>query len=130
MHVIGAKGVAFAEACTPEFKAYSQQIIDNTQSFVDAFNELGVVTMGSENHMFMIDTFKSYNVTGDVAEKVLEVNDIIVNKNLLPNDVNKPMSPSGIRIGTPAMTTKGYKQEDFISLAERMHFILSNIATK
>ena len=128
MHVIGAKGVAFNEACSLEFKAYSMQIINNTQAFVNAFNELEVVTTGSDNHMFMIDTFKTYNITGDVAEKVLEENDIIVNKNLLPNDINKPMSPSGIRIGTPAMTTKGYKEEDFRLLASKIHLILSNIS--
>lgn len=127
MHVIGAKGIAFTEACTLEFKTYSQQIINNTQAFVKAFEALGVVTTGSDNHMFMIDTFKSYNLTGDIAEKVLEANDIIVNKNLLPDDINKPMSPSGIRIGTPAMTTKGYKESDFNELAGKIHEILLSV---
>lgn len=125
-HVIAAKAVAFNEALTTEFVSYQQQIKKNAQAFCNEFIKLGyeIISGRTENHLFMINTVKSINMTGYDVEELLEKNNIIVNKNTIPGDTNSPRVTSGIRVGTPAMTTKGFKEEDFIVLAQRIDKIL------
>ena len=118
-HIIAAKGICFEEALQPEFKEYAKQIIKNASTFANKFIELGwkVVSNGTQNHMFILDVYNSIGMTGKEAETALDRIDVTVNKNQIPNDTLSPMVSSGIRIGTPAMTTKGWKEEDFIQLA-------------
>lgn len=118
-HIIAAKGICFEEALQPEFKEYARQIIKNASTFANKFIELGwkVISNGTQNHMFILDVYNSIGMTGKEAEVALDKIDVTVNKNQIPNDTLSPMVSSGIRIGTPAMTTKGWKEEDFIQLA-------------
>lgn len=118
-HIIAAKGICFEEALQPEFKEYAKQIIKNASTFANKFIELGwkVISNGTQNHMFILDVYNSIGMTGKEAEIALDKIDVTVNKNQIPNDTLSPMVSSGIRIGTPAMTTKGWKEEDFIQLA-------------
>ncbi|MBU0469023.1 MAG: serine hydroxymethyltransferase [Candidatus Omnitrophica bacterium] len=118
MHVIAAKAVAFGEALTDEFKTYQKQVIDNAQVFAKTLEELGyrIVTGGTDNHLFMVD-LTSKNVSGKDAAAVLDKVRITVNKNLIPFDTKSPVVTSGIRIGTPAVTTRGMKQEEMKRIA-------------
>lgn len=119
-HIIAAKGICFEEANTPEFKEYAKQIVKNAKAFSDAFIEEGakVISGGTDNHMFVLDVYNSIGITGKEAEAELDKIHITVNKNQIPNDPLPPLKSSGLRIGTPAMTTKGWKEEDFASLAK------------
>lgn len=125
-HIIGAKAVAFGEALTPEFIAYQEQIIKNTKAFADEFIKLNYNIVGgkTENHLLLINTVESIGLTGDIVEKVLDQHNITTNKNTVPFDENPPMTPSGIRVGTPAMTTRGYLEEDFRIVARQIDSIL------
>ena len=127
-HIICAKGICFEEAMTEEFKDYARQVVKNAKVFADKFIELGwkVISNGTENHMFVLDVYNSIGLTGKQAEEILDEVNITVNKNQIPNDELPPMKSSGIRIGTPAMTTKGWKEEDFIKLAELINHILKS----
>ena len=127
-HIICAKGICFEEAMTEEFKDYAKQVVKNAKVFADKFIELGwkVISNGTENHMFVLDVYNSIGLTGKQAEEILDEVNITVNKNQIPNDELPPMKSSGIRIGTPAMTTKGWKEEDFIKLAELINHILKS----
>ena len=118
-HIICAKGICFEEALKPEFKDYARQVVINAASFANAFKDLGwkIVSNGTQNHMFILDTYGSIEMTGKEAEQALDKIDVTVNKNQIPNDTLSPMVSSGIRIGTPAMTTKGWKEKDFKELA-------------
>lgn len=118
-HTIAAKAIAFAEALTPEFQQYSKQVILNAQALSSHLMEMGVriVSGGTDNHLFCIDVHSSYGVGGKFAEEALENIGISVNKNMIPFDERKPMDPSGIRIGTPALTTRGMKESDMKELA-------------
>ncbi len=118
MHVIAAKAVAFKEALSGEFKAYQQQIIDNAKTFASEMENLGyrIVAGGTDNHLFMVD-LRSKNITGAEVSKVLDEVSITVNKNLIPFDPEKPAVTSGIRIGTPAVTTRGMKEEEMKQIA-------------
>ncbi|MGN0817348.1 MAG: serine hydroxymethyltransferase [Candidatus Coproplasma sp.] len=113
MHIIAAKAVAFKEALTPEFKEYQAQIIKNAQAMADEFKKLGVdmVSGGTDNHLILLN-LTSKGITGKELEHALDEVHITVNKNAIPFDTQKPFVTSGIRIGTPAMTTRGMKEEE------------------
>ncbi len=118
-HVIAAKGIALYEASQPEFKEYAKQIIKNVQVMADVFNENGfrLVSGGSDNHLLLIDTIASVNMTGKDAEKLLDEAGITVNKNTIPFDQQKPFITSGIRLGSAAMTSRGFKEDEFRKVA-------------
>ena len=126
MHVIAAKAVALEEASTEEFKDYISQVVKTSKVMVDRFKELGakIISDGTDNHMFMIDVKKSYNMTGLEAEKILGKFDITVNKNTIPFDTESPNKGSGIRIGTAAMCSRGMTESLAKSLASLIHTIL------
>ena len=115
MHVIAAKAVAFGEALRPEFKTYQQQIIDNARTLAETLQQCGnrLVSGGTDNHMLLVDLRPSFpDVTGNDAEGWLEQANIVVNKNMIPFDERKPLETSGLRIGTPAVTTRGMKTDE------------------
>lgn len=119
MHVIAAKAVAFKEALKPEFKSYQEQIVKNAQAFARALQEKGyrIVSGGTDNHLFLVD-MRSKNLTGKQTEETLEKAGITVNKNTIPYDPQKPFIASGIRIGTPAVTTRGMKESEMQQIAD------------
>lgn len=127
-HAIGAKAICFYEALQPEFKAYQQQVLDNTQALVNEFKNLGVkiISGGSVNHLLMIDVLSSYNITGKEAETILNDAGFTVNKNMIPFDTQKPRYGSGIRLGTAAMTTRGFEEEQFVQIARWIDEICRN----
>jgi len=125
MHVIAAKAVAFKEALEPEFTAYQQQVVKNAQAMATALQARGykIVSGGTENHLMLIDLI-GRDVTGKDAEAALGRAHITVNKNAVPNDPRSPFVTSGLRIGTPAVTTRGYLEADCIELANWMADVL------
>ncbi|MBK7225196.1 MAG: serine hydroxymethyltransferase [Saprospiraceae bacterium] len=127
-HVIASKAVAFGEALSPEFKNYSKQVMANAKAFSKAFVDKGysIVSGGTDNHLFLLD-LRSVSVTGKVAENSLVLADITVNKNMIPFDPTPPMTTSGIRLGTAAMTTRGFVESDFIQVADWIDYLLRNI---
>jgi glycine hydroxymethyltransferase len=115
MHVIAAKAVAFGEALRDDFKAYQQQILDNAQALAATLKDEGlrIVSGGTDNHLLLVDVFMDgKGITGKAAEKALDEVHITVNKNTIPFDTNKPFVASGIRLGTPALTTRGMREGD------------------
>ena len=118
MHVIAAKAVAFKEALEPEFKTYQQQVVKNAKAMAKTLKERDykVVSGGTENHLFLVDLI-GRDVTGKDAEAALGDAHITVNKNAVPNDPRSPFVTSGLRIGTPAVTTRGYVEQDCVDLA-------------
>ena len=128
-HIIAAKGICFEEAMTDEFKEYAQQILKNAKAFADEFIRLDykVISNGTQNHMFVLDVYNSLGLTGKEVEAALDKINITVNKNQIPNDTLPPMKSSGIRIGVPAMTTKGWKENDFEQLAGIINGFLINL---
>lgn len=130
-HVIAAKAVAFAEALQPEFRTYQEQVIKNAKAMACAFKELGysVVSDGTENHCILLDLRSKFpELTGKEAEKVLESMNISVNKNMVPYDSRSPFQTSGIRIGTPAITTRGFKEDECIEVAKIINYFISKAA--
>ena len=127
-HVIAAKAVAFGEALQPEFKAYGKQVIKNAQAMAQAFVEKDykVISGGTDNHMMLID-LRSKNVTGKQAENALVKADITVNKNMVPFDTQSPFVTSGIRVGTAAVTTRGFKEADCLKVVEWIDRIINDI---
>ncbi|PJK06883.1 serine hydroxymethyltransferase [Lysobacteraceae bacterium NML95-0200] len=119
MHVIAAKAVAFKEALSPEFKAYQQQVVKNAKAMAEVIIRRGykIVSGGTENHLMLVDMIGK-EVSGKEAEEALGRAHITVNKNSVPNDPRKPFVTSGLRIGTPAVTTRGYQEADCAELAE------------
>lgn len=113
MHVIAAKAVAFQEALSPEFKTYQQQVVKNAQVVAETLVKRGlrIVSGRTESHVMLVD-LRSKGITGKEAEAVLGEAHITINKNAIPNDPEKPMVTSGVRVGTPAMTTRGFKEEE------------------
>ena len=128
MHSIAGKAVAFKEALTPKYNEYINQVCKNANAMANRFIELGapVVSGGTDNHLFIVDVFSGYNITGKKAANILHEINITLNMNSLPNDIHPPMLTSGIRIGTPAMTTRGFKEEEFIELVNIIDFVLKN----
>ena len=118
MHVIAGKAVCFKEALEPEFKTYQEQIIKNAQALANRLLELdfNLVSGGTDNHLILID-LRNKHITGKALETRLDDIGITVNKNAVPFDTEKPSITSGIRIGTPAITTRGFKEEDMIEIA-------------
>ena len=125
-HVIAAKAVAFKEDLSEDFKKYIHQVVLNCKAFAEEFKKLGykLITNGTDNHLLLIDIKTSLNMTGKQAEDKLALVNITCNKNSIPNDTEKPMQSSGIRLGTAAMTSKGFKEEDFVLLAQIMDKVL------
>jgi len=119
MHVIAAKAVAFKEALAPEWKAYQRQIVANAAALAKALQGEGwrLVSGGTDNHLMLVDVFAK-GITGKVAEKALDKAGITANKNTIPFDTNSPMVASGIRLGTPAITTRGMKESDMAEVAK------------
>ena len=119
MHVIAAKAVAFKEALEPSFKEYQQQILDNAQALAAGLKERGfrLITGGTDNHLMLVDV-RNKKVTGKVAEKALDKAGITANKNTIPNDPESPFVTSGLRLGTPAVTTRGMKTSEMTKIAE------------
>lgn len=128
MHSIAAKAVAFREALQPEFKQYAQQIVDNAQVLADEMQKLGfeLVTGGTSNHLILADVNKSFGIDGKVAESALDAIGLTVNANMVPDDPLPPFRPSGIRLGTPAITTRGFKREDMAQIADWMKQAIDN----
>ncbi|MCK4421436.1 serine hydroxymethyltransferase [candidate division WOR-3 bacterium] len=128
MHIIAAKAVAFKEALSNEFKEYQHQIILNAKAFEEEFKRLGwrLVSGGTDTHLLLIDV-KSKGITGKQAEEALDKANITVNKNTIPYDKEKPFIASGIRIGTPALTTRGMKEPEMKKIAEFIDRVLTNI---
>ncbi len=128
MHVIAAKAVAFKEALKPEFKEYQKQIIANARALAGAFQKKGyrIVSGGTDNHLFSID-LNNKGLNGKDAQEALDKARITVNKNTIPYDPNPPMKPSGIRIGVPAVTTRGMKEKEMEEIASFIDEVLSGI---
>jgi glycine hydroxymethyltransferase len=131
MHVIAAKAVAFKEAAEPEFKTYQQQVVKNAQVMADTFIARGfkVVSGGTDNHLFLVD-LRDKNITGKDSESALGRAYMTVNKNSVPNDPTPPFVTSGLRIGSPAMTTRGLTQEHAKNVANWMCDILSDLTNE
>lgn len=128
MNTIAGIAVALKEAAEPEFKEYAAQVIKNAKALAQKLMDLGVklVTDGTDNHMMVANTIISFNMDGTTAEKTLETAGITVNKQVIPDDPNPPYKPSGIRIGTPALTTRGMKEAEMQIIAGWMFEALSN----
>ncbi|MEK9155550.1 MAG: serine hydroxymethyltransferase [Patescibacteria group bacterium] len=126
-HQTAAIAVALKEAATPDFKVYGQQIVKNAQALADALNAKGysLVTGGTDNHLLLID-LTNKELTGNTASDALDRAGITVNKNTVPNDPRKPWDPSGIRLGTPALTTRGMKEADMIRIASWIDDVLTH----
>ena len=124
-HVIAAKAVAFGEALSPDFTEYSKQVIANAQAMASAFTDLGyhIISGGTSNHLMLID-LRSKNITGKDAEQALVKAEITVNKNMVPFDDQSPFVTSGIRIGTPAITSRGFREKDCQKVVEWIDAII------
>jgi glycine hydroxymethyltransferase len=131
MHVISAKAVAFGEALSDEFDLYTTQVIKNAQAFAKALVDKGynLVSGGTDNHLMLVD-LRNKGVTGKQAENALDESGITCNKNAVPNDNQPPLVTSGIRLGTPAMTTRGLKEDDFVQVAEFIDKVITNIGNE
>lgn len=129
LNLIAGKAVAFFEALQPSFVEYQKQVIKNCKAFTNEMinNNVSIVSGGTDNHLVLIDVKKSFGITGLEAEQIMKKINITLNKNSIPFDGESPRITSGIRVGTPAMTTKGWKEEDFILLAKIMIKIFKNI---
>ncbi len=129
-HVIAAKAVCFKEALTPEVKAYAKAVIDNAQALSQGLQKRGfsIVSGGTDNHLMLVD-LQSRQVTGKAAEKLLDAANITCNKNTVPNDPASPFVTSGIRLGTPAVTTRGFQTADMDIVAEAISLVIENVET-
>jgi glycine hydroxymethyltransferase len=127
VHIIAAKAVAFGEALRDDFKAYQQQIVKNAKALADALTSEGLrlVSGGTDNHLLLVDVFMDgKGITGKVAEKALDEVHITANKNTIPFDTNKPFVASGIRLGTPALTTRGMKEDEMAKIGSMIAAII------
>lgn len=132
-HVILAKAICAEEALRPSFKEYIEQVVSNAKEMADTFVELGydVVTGGTDTHLFLIDFSKTHpELTGRAVQEELDKHNITLNKNCVPNEKRSPYITSGIRIGTPAMTTRGWKEVDFQKCALKIDSIIKNLTNK
>jgi len=128
MHIIAAKAVAFKEALLPEFKEYQKQVVKNAKAMADALVKGGlrIVSGGTDNHLMLVD-LRPKGVTGKMAEESLEKAGITCNKNAIPNDPEKPFITSGVRLGTPAITARGMKEDEAVKIAEMIIKVLENV---
>jgi glycine hydroxymethyltransferase len=124
MHIIAAKAVAFGEALTEEFKEYQKQIVKNAQALCEAMKEEGfrIVSGGTDNHLMLVD-LRNFGLTGKDYEKMLDEVHITANKNTIPNDPQSPFVTSGLRIGTPAITSRGFKEPEMKLIARWLRLI-------
>lgn len=130
MHVIAGKAVTAEEALTPKFKEYQRQVLANAKAMAAEFVKMGyeVVTGGTDNHMFLIDLTNTHpQLTGKMVQDELDRHGITLNKNTVPGETRNPMQASGLRIGTPAMTTRGWKEQDFIDCAHKIDEIIKEM---
>ncbi len=127
MHVIAAKAECFYEALQPSFKDYQEQVIKNAQALSKTLTDKGlrIISGGTDNHLMLVDV-KSIGITGKEAETILESINITCNKNTIPNETESPFITSGVRLGTPAMTTRGLKEKDFIEIGDIIYTALKN----
>ncbi len=125
MHVIAAKAVCFQEALGDDFKAYQQQIIKNAQALCNGLisRDIKIVSGGTDNHLMLVD-LTPYDLTGKAVEKLMDEAHITCNKNTIPNDPKSPFVTSGIRLGTPAVTSRGMKEEDMDKIAEAIAMVI------
>lgn len=129
-HVVAGKAVTAEEACTQEFKDYIVRVVKNAKAMCEEFIKMGydVVTGGTDNHLFLVDLSRTNpNLTGKAVQDELDKHGITLNKNCVPGEKRSPMQTSGIRIGTAAMTTKGYRENDFIGVAHKIDEIIRNM---
>ena len=127
MHVIAGKAICAEEALRPEYKEYAHQVVVNCKAMCDEFIKMGydVVTGGTDNHLFLLDLSKTHpNVTGKLLQDELDKHHITLNKNCVPGEKRSPAETSGVRIGTAAMTTKGWKEADFVGVAHKIDEII------
>ena len=127
MHVIAGKAVTAEEALTPEFKEYQRQVLANAKAMASEFVKMGyeVVTGGTDNHLFLLNLTHTHpHLTGKMVQDELDSHGITLNKNTVPGETRSPMQASGLRIGTPAMTTRGWKEQDFIDCAHKIDKII------
>ena len=131
MHVIAAKAVCFKEALDPLFKVYAKNIIDNAQALASGLMERGfdLVSGGTDNHLMLVD-LRSKGVTGKATEKLLDTVNITCNKNAIPNDPEKPFTTSGIRLGSAAVTTRGFTTDDMKQVAEAIALAVTDEEAK
>ena len=129
MHIIAAKAQCFYEALQPEFIEYQKQVLKNILALCDSLKEEGfnIISGGTDNHLIVVDVKSSVGITGKIAEEVLDKINITVNKNVIPNDSESPINTSGIRLGSPAMTTRGLKEEEFRLIGKIISSTLKNI---
>ncbi|MDV3167983.1 MAG: serine hydroxymethyltransferase [Candidatus Phytoplasma stylosanthis] len=133
MHIIAAKAVAFEEALKKEFKVYQKKVIKNAFSLADSLKKLGyrLISGTTENHLVLVDLkYKHPHLNGKIASEVLQKAKIIVNKNVIPFDKEKPFYTSGIRLGTPALTTRGFEEKEFIKIAKLIDKVLNHYKDK
>ena len=128
MHVVAAKAQCFYEALNPSFVTYQEQVLKNIKALSNYLISKGmtVVSGGTDNHLILLDVYNSLGITGKQAEEILDSVNITVNKNTIPNETLSPMKASGIRIGSPAMTTRGLTEEDFILIGDIIYNVLNN----
>lgn len=128
MHVIAAKAVAFYEALKPEFKEYAEQVVKNAKTLADELMRRGfkLITNGTDNHLILCDVKKSFDIDGKIAEETLDEIGLTLNKNAVADDPLPPFTPSGIRLGTPAITTRGLKENDMSLVADWMEKAIKN----
>ena len=131
MHIIAAKAVCFGEALKPEFKTYQEQVVKNAKALAEAMVEEGfnLVSGGTDNHLILVD-LQNMNITGKELQNRLDEVYITVNKNAVPNDPASPFVTSGVRIGTPAVTTRGLKEEDMKTIAKLIKMTITDFDTK
>ena len=131
MHTIASKAVCFGEALKPEFKTYQEQIVKNAKALADTLLAEGfnLVSGGTDNHLMLLD-LRPFSITGKELEKRLDECYITVNKNAIPNDTEKPFVTSGVRIGTPAVTSRGLKEEDMVTLGKLIKLVATEFETK
>lgn len=125
MHVIAAKAVCFQEALGDEFKSYQQQIVKNAQALCKGLTgrDIRIVSGGTDNHLMLVD-LTTYGLTGKAVEKLMDEAHITCNKNTIPNDPKSPFVTSGIRLGTPAVTSRGMKEDDMDQIAEAIAMVI------
>jgi glycine hydroxymethyltransferase len=128
MHIIAAKAVGFKENLQPEFESYAKQIIKNSQALAKKLISLGyyIISNGTDNHLMLVD-LRNKNITGKDAQEALDLAGITVNKNGVPFDDKSPLITSGIRIGTPALTTRGMKESEMEIVGDLIHEVVQNI---
>lgn len=130
-HVIAGKAVCAEEALTDDYKNYIHQVVKNAKAMAEEFMKMGydVVTGGTDNHMFLLDFSKTHpNLTGKMVQDACDEQGITLNKNCVPNEQRSPVQASGVRIGTPAMTTKGFTETNFINVAHRIDWIIKELS--